>query len=268
MKTIKREKCLSLIILSLVFVSAIAFSCSLISTAVIYRDPQYTEIDAEFIPDARAVYSREGGRVVVGLFCLRTDRLVVLFHGVNSTINDELIIAKWYAEHDYSVLIPEYPGFGISSRYSANEKDIYRDVVRLVTQIQRQYHFTEDKTVLYGRSLGAAIAMEMATRNLGDKLVLVSPFSTMNDMFLYNGAPWILIPILNTQAYDNLAKAKKLSVPTLIIGCASDTVIPIEMSSKLNQTLRNSRMLIIGVGDHGTIYENFTDETFNAILTP
>ncbi|HNY21869.1 MAG TPA: alpha/beta fold hydrolase [Treponemataceae bacterium] len=262
----KREKRRSLIILTLLSVSAVIFSCSVISMAVIYRDPQYIEIDTGFIPDAHAVYSRGRGRVVAGLFCMRSDRLVVLFHGVNSTINDELVIGKWYVEHGYSVLIPEYPGFGISSRYSANEKDIYRDVIRLIGQIQRQYNFTEDKTILYGRSLGAAIAMEMATRKLGDKLVLVSPFSTMNDMFLYNGAPWILIPILNNQAYDNLAKAKKLSVPTLIIGCASDTVIPIEMSAKLNRVLRNSKMLIIGAGDHGTIYEHFTEETFSAIL--
>jgi pimeloyl-ACP methyl ester carboxylesterase len=262
----KKRKGLSLIILPPLILTVILFSCSLISTKVIYHDPQYSEIDTGFIPDAQAVYFSEGNRVVVGLFCKRSDKLAVLLHGVNSTINDELTIGKWYTEHGFSVLIPEYPGFGISARYAASENDIYKDTFRLISYIQRKYGFSEENTVLYGRSLGAAIAIEMATQKLGDKLVLVSPFSTMNDMFLYNGAPGILIPILNTQVYDNISKARKINAPTLIIGCNGDKVIPIEMSVKVNQVLHNSRMVIIHSGDHNSIYKNFTEETYRAIL--
>ena len=242
-------------------------SCTYISTSLIYKAPPDAVIDTAYIPDSAVITSKEGERVVTGLFYKGDSTLVVLFHGNNGTINNELQCARWFSDRGRSVLLPEYPGFGVSSRYSPNEKNIYADSASLIRFIQETFRFDAEKTIVVGRSLGAAVATEMATRNLGWRLILITPFSSMNEMFIQKGAPRILVPFINNQRYNNQAKAKAITIPTLIVGSSDDAVIPLSMAKELRKQLNDASLIIVKSSSHGSIYNDFPEEVIARMVS-
>ena len=253
-------------LIGLVFISSIIIACSSITDKSIYSIPSDETINSSALPGSEIVVCLSGNRETKGLFYRGEKDLIVIFHGNAGTVNTEIQIARYFIERKFSVLIPEYPGYGISKKYQPTEKNIYADSESLIRHIQNKYNFVPSNTTLYGRSLGAAIAIEMATRKMGGKLILVTPFSSMNDMFILYGAPFIIVPVINSQHYDNLKKAKFLDCPTLIVAGDMDRRTPYTMSLQLFRTFSNAALIVIDSNRHGSVYEDFTAETWKKIL--
>lgn len=261
----KTEKFLFFIYFAVIALISIS-SCTYISTKSLYHTFENEDINVGFLPGSVIVDSVSQERHIKGLFYKGDEKFIVIFHGNYGTINSELLVAKQFAANNYSVLVPEYPGFGMSKRYQASEKNIYADCSSLIRNIQQKFGFSPKNTVLYGRSLGAAIAVEMATQNLGGQLILTTPFTSMNDMFVFNGAPSLIISLINDQHYDNLEKSKKVTIPTLIIATDKDRIVPSKMAKILNQNFANSTLTVIYSRSHGAIYNYFTKDTWSKIL--
>lgn len=242
-------------------------SCASIARRFIYRIPEETTIENAILPESGLVSVQFGKRELKGLFCRGGSRLAVIFHGNGDTINDEMKAARRFFDGGYSVLLPEYPGFGLSKRYSPSEKSIYADASALLGYIQEKYGFAPADTVLYGRSLGAAIAVEMALRHAGSSLILVCPFSSMNELFVYYHAPAWIIPLINDQLYANLLKASRIRIPTLIVASSGDTKIPCRMSDRLATSFPDSTLIILDSASHGSIYADFSDDLWDRIVS-
>jgi len=134
-------------------------SCTTVTRMNIYPVPEESAIHAGKIPGSRIVTAAGGGREATGLFYRGGDRLAVILHGSGGTVDSEAVCAKRFIEKGYSILIPEYPGYGASKKYTANESDIYDDCAALITDIQRREKLLPANTLIYGRSLGAAVAV-------------------------------------------------------------------------------------------------------------
>ncbi len=85
----------------------------------------------------------------------------------------------------------------------------------------------EKKIVLFGRSLGAAIAAEMATRFASQGLILESPFISIAEMARVVFPLLPIGPFLQTH-YDVREKIKKLKVPLLVLHGERDEIVPFE----------------------------------------
>ena len=256
--------------LFLVYFAVIALlsvsSCTYISTKSLYHTFENENVNIGFLPGSVIVDSVSQKRHIKGIFYKGGEKLIVIFHGNYGTVNSELFAAKQFVANNYSVLIPEYPGFGMSKSYEASEKNIYADCSSLIRSIQKEFNFSSKNTVLYGRSLGAAVAIEMAIQNLGGQLILITPFTSMNDMFVFNGAPSLFVSLINDQHYDNLEKAKKITISTLIIATDKDRIVPSKMAKVLDQNFANSTLAVIHSKSHGAIYNYFTKNIWSKIL--
>ena len=117
------------------------------------------------------------------------------------------------------------------------------------------------RRILYGHSLGGAIAAEVALREGGAAaLVVESAFTSVEEMTMFGA--------LVTQRLDLLEKLAKVDVPVLVVHGAEDTLAPPEMAQRLYEAARGpKRLLLVEDAGHrlvalhagGALYEALRD---------
>lgn len=124
------------------------------------------------------------------------------------------------------VMIFDYRGYGRSTGHP-REQGLYTDTEKALWFLRERSGLGPEQIFLFGRSLGAAVAMETKIRHpeLGG-LILISPFASIVAMAgqLY-GLSW-LAGKLGHERFDNVAKAPLLKAPLLVIHGSADALIP------------------------------------------
>ena len=125
---------------------------------------------------------------------------------------------------DAAVLLFDYRGYG-RSEGSPDEEGTYRDARAAHRFLVEEKRVRPDRLVLFGESLGSAVALDLALSRPCRALVLESPFASVPAMAraVYPFLP--LWPLVRTR-YDNEAKAPRLTVPLLVLHGDRDEVVP------------------------------------------
>jgi len=179
---------------------------------------------------------------------------VVMFHGNGEQIADVMPLVQDLADYGLGTLAIEYPGYGLSSAYTTTEENVYADAEQAILHVQRVMGVPRERVILFGQSLGAAVAAEMATRGLGARLILLSPFTSMVEM-ASKIAPILPTRLLLNDRYDTLSKASRLALPTLLIHGTSDTVVPVTMGQRLAEKITPVTVLLVPGADHNNLYD-------------
>ncbi len=150
---------------------------------------------------------------------------------------------------DYSVYLMPYRGYGNSSG-SPSEKALYRDAEYIYDQIKSKYN----SIVVMGRSLGSGVATHMAVNRPVDKVVLVTPYDSIENVAkeLY----WMFpVSVLLKDKYPSWQRAKNIDVPTLILIAENDRVVLPHRSEALAEHFDSSMLTVVRIAgaDHGSI---------------
>jgi hypothetical protein len=178
-------------------------------------------------------FNTEDGRKLHGwLFPLPgKSPLILFFHGNAGNISHRLDNVRLLLNQGLSVFIFDYRGYGKSTG-RPSEKGLYRDGIAAYDHLVREEHITSENIVLFGRSLGAAVAVDIALKREVKALILESAFTSTKDMaktmFLFG----LLAPVLPSN-YNNLKKIVRIDVPKLIIHGTEDNIVPYSMGEKL-----------------------------------
>ena len=123
-----------------------------------------------------------------------------------------------------AVLLFDYRGYG-RSEGSPDEEGTYRDARAAHRFLVEEKRVRPDRLVLFGESLGSAVALDLALSRPCRALVLESPFASVPAMAraVYPFLP--LWPFVRTR-YDNEAKASRLAVPLLVLHGERDEIVP------------------------------------------
>lgn len=129
-----------------------------------------------------------------------------------------------------SVLLFDPPGYG-KTRGKPTEAGCYASAEGAFAWLKER-GVEERNVVLWGKSLGAAIAAEMAVRHLDCRaMVMIDPFSFVPD------AANVMLPVpvgfLARNRFDNARKIIRIAMPEIIIGAENDTVCPSWMARQL-----------------------------------
>lgn len=177
-----------------------------------------------------------------------TPRGTVLFlHGNSHNIGENLDQAALLNRLGFSVLLADYRGYGLSKGPFPNEQRVYEDAEAMWQYLTVQRGVAPESVLLYGHSLGGAIAIELATHHpdLG-ALVVESSFTSMGQM-AGQKASLALFPTrwLLTQHFDSLSKVRSLAMPTLFIHGQSDTTVPYTMGQTLYREAQEPKSLLL-----------------------
>ena len=110
-----------------------------------------------------------------------SDYVIVLSHGNAGNISYRIDIARTLLEMGAAVLMYDYRGYG-QSEGKPSEKGLYKDIEAVVEGLKSGKGYGEHQIIMYGRSLGGAVAAYAANNyNLGG-LVLDSAFKNLRAM--------------------------------------------------------------------------------------
>ena len=173
---------------------------------------------------------------------------VLFFHGNTGNISHVIETLRIIHEADMNCLAIDYRGYGRSTG-EADEAGTYRDAEAAYRYLVGDLGIPADRIVLFGRSLGGAVAVYLATRVQPRALVIESSFTSVPDLarrlFPYVPARW-----LARIRYNSIARMPHITCPVLIIHSREDEFIPFEQAEKLFARARGEKTLLEISGAH------------------
>ncbi|MCU0535901.1 MAG: alpha/beta hydrolase [Hydrococcus sp. Prado102] len=179
--------------------------------------------------------------------------VLLYFHGNGSNIGDLVNRASRFHDLGLSVLLFDYRGYGKSSGPFPNEMLVYEDAQAALNYLTQTRKIPPQNILLYGHSLGGAIAIELASKhpNLAGTIVegaFTSIRAVAEEVSLYRLFPidWIV-----TERFDSISKVRSLHMPILFIHGTIDDVVPAKMSQELyNAASEPKKLLLIPDAGH------------------
>ena len=136
----------------------------------------------------------------------------------------------------------------------ASEKGTYRDAEGALDYLLSRGDVNPQKLIYFGRSLGCAVAVWLATQRHPGGLILESPFTSVKDMAKL-AFPYLPLHLLVRTKYDSLTRIGKISCPLLIIHGSEDETVPISIGRKLYMAAREPKSFYEVVGaSHNDTY--------------
>lgn len=190
---------------------------------------------------------------------------VLLFcHGNAGNISHRLDNVRHLQRHGLGVLLFGYRGYGRSTG-RPSEKGVYRDGLAAYEYLVNELKIPPERVVPFGRSLGAAVALEVAIRHPVRCVILESAFTSTRGMARQMGPFALLSPVLPAN-YNNLDKVPRLGVPKLFIHGRNDEIVPFKMGETLFGAAAEPKvfMPLDGAG-HNDTYEVGGERYFKAL---
>ncbi len=162
----------------------------------------------------------------------KTARGVILFcHGNAGNISHRLDSLRIFHELGLSVLIFDYRGYG-RSQGRPTEAGTYRDAEAAWQYLVGERQVEPSRIVLFGRSLGAAVAARLAALHQPGALILESCFTSVPDMAakLY---PLLPVRLLSRLHYNVVDSLPEVSCPVLVVHSPNDEIIPYSHGERL-----------------------------------
>ncbi len=132
-------------------------------------------------------------------------------------------LAGWHQVVGVSVLIFDYPGYGRSGG-RPSEVGCYAAAEAAYTWLTREQGIEPSQVLLYGRSLGGAVAAELGGRRPHRALVLVSPPTSLPDVAL-DYFPLLPARLLMRNRFDTLARVGQCSRPVFVAHGTRDRLV-------------------------------------------
>ncbi|MDO5979752.1 alpha/beta hydrolase [Flavivirga spongiicola] len=157
--------------------------------------------------------------------------IVLYLKGNSKSIKGWGKFAVDFTRHNYNVLMVDYRGFGKSTG-RRSQKAIKRDLQEVYNKIKE--HTSEDRIILYGRSLGSGFAAKLASMNYPKMLILDAPYYSLTKVTA-RYAPFMPLSVLIKYPLPTYKWLKYVQCPIHIIHGTNDTLIPYKTSIKLSQ---------------------------------
>ena len=173
---------------------------------------------------------------------------MLFFHGNGGNIShrgDSLYI---FHKLKLNVLIIDYVGYG-ESEGVPSEQGLYQSADAAWEFLVSTKGIKEKNIIIFGRSLGGAVAVDLASRVKAGAVVLESTFTSVRDMVKI-AFPRLSYFIYLRYSFDSMSKIKKFTSPLLLIHSPDDNVIPFELGVKLFQTATVEKKFLQLRGGH------------------
>ena len=180
---------------------------------------------------------------------------IVWFHGNGGNISHRVgNIRELVARLGANVFIFDYRGYGRSDG-SPDEEGTYLDAEAAIAHVRSRDDVDPDKIIYFGRSLGCAVAAEMAIKHPPRALICESGFTSVKAMTksVYPFLPGL--QLLVTTKYDTLSKIVRVDAPVMVLHGDRDEIVPFSMSRELfDAAKRPKRFYTIAGAGHNDTY--------------
>jgi hypothetical protein len=157
--------------------------------------------------------------------------MLVYFHGNGGHLGYRTNRMMRFAQEGLGVLMLEYRGYG-GNPGSPTEPGLYLDAAAALDFVGGHEGIAPSRLVLYGESLGSAVAVHAAAQRKVGALILEAPFTTLAEAASYH-YPFVPVSLLLRDRFDSLSAIPKVEAPVLILQGEHDQVVPVRFGRAL-----------------------------------
>jgi abhydrolase domain-containing protein 17 len=241
------RRMLSLLLIFLAFLYVVVFLFAFFYGDKIIFQPQR----ATYRDSGQIIKLRSGKEALISAVHLENPeaRYTILYHHGNAEdIGLLLPILKEIRDYGFAVLAYDYRGYGTSSG-SPSEASAYQDADAAYQYLTQQLRIPPAQIIALGRSLGGAVAVDLASRQPLGGLIIESSFLSAYRVMTQ-------LPLFPLDKFRSAAKLKKINCPVLVIHGTADEVIPFRHGQTLFRLAPEPKQhyWVVGAG-HNNLFE-------------
>jgi hypothetical protein len=162
-----------------------------------------------------------------------------------------------------NLLAFDYRGYGESGG-KPSEEGLYRDADAAYRFLRERRGVPPHRIILFGHSLGAAVAVDLASRAPAAGLILEGAFTSVLDrgQELY---PYIPVRWIASSRFASIEKMPSLTIPKLFLHAAADEVIPVAHGRRLFEAAQPPKAFVELEGGHGDAFDVDSARYFGSI---
>ena len=192
---------------------------------------------------------------------------VIYFHGNGGNLSNVGWVGERLSKRGFEVLLLDYRGYGRSEGRMDGEVGLYADGDSGYEYVTKTRGVKASKVVLFGQSLGTAVATDLASRRECGAVILESGFSSASDL-ASNVFPWIpsRLHFLAKNRFDSSRKLSQARCPVLITHGEPDEVIPTEQARLLFSAAKEPKKLLVFPGAGHNVFGSQGDLYLDAVV--
>lgn len=189
---------------------------------------------------------------------------ILYFHGASGNVGTAGYNEAWakFRRLGFGVLAVDYRGYGQSAG-EPSEAGLYRDADAAYAHLTQHLRVAPSRIVIYGYSLGSAVAIDLASRAKAAGLIVEGAFLSIPD----RGAelyPYLPVHWLANNRFASVDKVTRVAMPKLFIHALEDKDVPIAHGQRLFQLARAPKFFETVAGGHATAFQ-VDPEFFSAV---
>ncbi len=153
----------------------------------------------------------------------------VVFNGNGGNRHDRAPLGSALANEGWGVLLFDYRGYG-GNDGRPSEEGLARDARAAADHVERLA--PRQPVIYYGESLGAAVAIRLATEQPPAALILRSPFASLSEVAAVH-YPLLPARVLLRDRYEAADRIVRLDTPVTVIAGTHDSIVPIDQSREI-----------------------------------
>ena len=179
-----------------------------------------------------------------------SQQTLLFFHGNAGNISHRGASVEIFHRLGLNIFIFDYRGYG-KSQGKPDEEGLYKDARAAWRYLTDQRGFEQEDIILFGRSLGGAVAAELAAEVQPGGLILESTFSSAKDVAN------ALLPVLSRLIilrydFNTAAHVRRVASPLLVLHSPDDEIIPFHLGEKVFQAANEPKSFVRMRGDHNS----------------
>lgn len=173
---------------------------------------------------------------------------VLFFHGNAGNISHRLAYLPMFQKLKLNLFLFDYRGYGQSSG-TPSETGTYNDALATWDYLTETRDIPSTEIVLYGESLGGAIASWLATQRHSAMLILASTFTSIPEL-AQNIYPFLPARWIARFEYNTLANLKSIDLPVFIAHSPHDEIVPFSNGERLFQAANEPKQFLALANGH------------------
>ena len=166
-------------------------------------------------------------------------RVIAYFHGNAGHRGNRVVRILPYAVEGVGILLVGYRGYG-GNAGAPTEEGLYNDGRAALDFLQTQ-GVKPDQLILFGESLGSAVATQMALERPAAALILEAPFASISRSARAR-YPFLVYDMLISDKFDTYSKIARVGKPLLLIHGELDRTTPVNFGRMVFDAARDPKV--------------------------
>ena len=176
----------------------------------------------------------------------RKYKTLLFFHGNAGNLQNRIYKLNEIAELELNYLIIAYRGFS-GNEGKPTEEGLYNDSMAAKRWLNSN-NIDDSNIILYGESLGTAVAVDLGSKFPFAGIILESPFTSMVELSkIYY--PYLPVNLLLKDRYDSINKISKITFPKLVMHGDKDNIVPFSMGKRIFESFSEPKFSYFKSGD-------------------